>query len=137
MLRTKARLITDRQKEVLFFIADYIETEQRMPTIREIGDKMGIRSLRGVTVHLDALESKGYLQRSSDSRGIVLTAKAGEFVLTETDKRDLMIAFLRRELSLPALEQIVGKHNVMPLIHNAIDRTQEILRLRGIKHADD
>lgn len=31
---------------------------------------MGLRSLRGVTIHLDALERKGFIKRSSKARGI-------------------------------------------------------------------
>src|SRR5205823_12275201 len=33
------------------------------PTLREIGEHMGIRSTNGVNDHLKALEKKGYLER--------------------------------------------------------------------------
>ena len=61
---------TDRQQSVLDFIVRYVNEHGYPPSIREIGAAFGIKSLRGVTVHLDALERKGYIRRESTSRSI-------------------------------------------------------------------
>jgi repressor LexA len=55
--------LTDRQQEVLDFIGKSIERRGYPPTLREIGEHMGIRSTNGVNDHLKALEKKGYLER--------------------------------------------------------------------------
>src|SRR5687768_18622471 len=55
--------LTDRQKEVLEFIQRSIDGRGYPPTLREIGEHMGIRSTNGVNDHLRALERKGYLRR--------------------------------------------------------------------------
>ncbi len=55
--------LTDRQKQVLEFIGRSIERRGYPPTLREIGEHMGIRSTNGVNDHLKALEKKGYLER--------------------------------------------------------------------------
>ena len=55
--------LTDRQKAVLEFISSSIESRGYPPTLREIGEHMGIRSTNGVNDHLKALEKKGYLER--------------------------------------------------------------------------
>jgi repressor LexA len=55
--------LTDRQKAVLEFISRSIERRGYPPTLREIGEHMGIRSTNGVNDHLKALEKKGYLER--------------------------------------------------------------------------
>jgi repressor LexA len=55
--------LTDRQKAVLDFIGRSIERRGYPPTLREIGEHMGIRSTNGVNDHLKALEKKGYLER--------------------------------------------------------------------------
>ena len=68
-----AKGLTKRQEEILDFILQYVETEGYPPSIREIGQKFEIGSLRGVTVHLDALERKGYISRSNTPRSIKLT----------------------------------------------------------------
>lgn len=54
------REITDRQKEVLTFIANFTEENVYPPTVREIGEHFGI-SLRAVQDHIAALQKKGYL----------------------------------------------------------------------------
>ena len=57
--------LTNRQKAVLSFIRDHIEDTGYPPTIREIGDHLGIKSTNGVNDHLKALERKGYLERKT------------------------------------------------------------------------
>src|SRR5262245_43258557 len=55
--------LTDRQRAVLDFISRSIERRGYPPTLREIGEHLGIRSTNGVNDHLKALEKKGYLER--------------------------------------------------------------------------
>jgi repressor LexA len=55
--------LTERQRKVLEFILDAIDEHGYPPTLREIGNVMGIRSTNGVNDHLRALERKGYLTR--------------------------------------------------------------------------
>ena len=55
--------LTDRQRMVLDFICGSIEDRGYPPTLREIGNKLEIRSTNGVNDHLRALERKGYLTR--------------------------------------------------------------------------
>ncbi len=71
--------LTDRQLEVLRFIAREIEDRGYPPTIREIGEALDIASTNGVNDHLKALERKGYLQRdAAKSRALIPTAQARE-----------------------------------------------------------
>ncbi len=57
------RGLTSRQQQVLEFIRSSIRERGYPPTLREIGQHMGIRSTNGVNDHLRALEHKGYLTR--------------------------------------------------------------------------
>lgn len=69
--------LTDRQLEVLRFIARQIEDNGYPPTIREIGEGLDIRSTNGVNDHLKALERKGYLSRDPvKSRALIPTEAA-------------------------------------------------------------
>lgn len=52
--------LTDRQREVLIYIAQYIDDNVCPPTVREIGDHFEI-SLRAVQDHIGALLKKGYI----------------------------------------------------------------------------
>ncbi len=71
--------LTDRQLEVLRFIARQIEENGYPPTIREIGEALEIRSTNGVNDHLKALERKGFLTRDPvKSRALIPTGAARE-----------------------------------------------------------
>jgi repressor LexA len=69
--------LTERQLAILGFIAGHIADKRFPPTIREIGEGMGIRSTNGVNDHLKALERKGFLERGEmKSRALVPTERA-------------------------------------------------------------
>ena len=69
--------LTERQERVLAEIRKSIRDRGYPPTLREIGEAMGIRSTNGVNDHLRALERKGFLTRTDmASRGITLTEHA-------------------------------------------------------------
>jgi repressor LexA len=63
--------LTERQREILNYIEREVRTTGVPPSIRQIGVALGISSTNGVRAHLQALEKKGYIHRSSrTSRGI-------------------------------------------------------------------
>jgi len=69
--------LTKRQEQTLDFIRKSIEERGYPPTLREIGEYMGIRSTNGVNDHLRALERKGYLRREDmKSRALKLVENA-------------------------------------------------------------
>ncbi|MFZ6031971.1 MAG: transcriptional repressor LexA [Melioribacter sp.] len=61
----KKENITNRQKEILDFIQDYVDFNGYPPTYREIGKHFNIASTFGVKRHIDALIKKGYLSNES------------------------------------------------------------------------
>jgi repressor LexA len=64
--------LTERQRQILRFIADYKARHGSGPTLREIAQHLKIY-LRGVQYHLDRLERAGYLTRARKrSRAIEL-----------------------------------------------------------------
>ena len=65
-----SKLLTNRQHQVLEVLREYIDKNGYAPSIRELGQSLDISSLRGVTIHLDALEKKGWIHRESTSRSI-------------------------------------------------------------------
>lgn len=71
--------LSDRQRQVLDFIAAYIERTSFPPTLREIGTALGIGSTNGVNDHLSRLERKGYIARAEGgiSRGLRVLRRAG------------------------------------------------------------
>lgn len=75
--------LTQRQRDILDFIASSIVERGFPPTLREIGEHFHIRSTNGVNDHLKALEKKGHLRREDlKSRAMrpVLPDGSGELV---------------------------------------------------------
>ncbi|MCK5116805.1 MAG: repressor LexA [Candidatus Aegiribacteria sp.] len=56
--------ITDRQKQVLDYICDFIDEHSYAPSIRDIQKHFGLKSTKGVKDHIDRLVEKGYLNRT-------------------------------------------------------------------------
>lgn len=55
--------LTPRQKMILEFIQDTVAQKGYPPTVREIGEGIGLRSSSTVHAHLGKLEEKGYIRR--------------------------------------------------------------------------
>ncbi len=58
-----AQVIYTRQKQILDFIRQFIQTNGSAPTLRQIADAMGVSSLATVHEHLQTLEEKGLIKR--------------------------------------------------------------------------
>ena len=55
--------LTPRQRAILEMIHDHVQAHGYPPSVREIGDAVGLRSPSSVHAQLETLESKGYLRR--------------------------------------------------------------------------
>lgn len=68
--------LTKRQKQVLDFIADFVEESGYCPSFEEIARGLQLASLATVHKHISVLEAKSYLKRGfNQSRSLELTAK--------------------------------------------------------------
>lgn len=68
--------LTHRQQQVLDCITDHLERQGYPPTLREIATYLKISGTLGVIKHLQALEKKGYIEKTSGrSRAIRLTGQ--------------------------------------------------------------
>jgi repressor LexA len=63
--------LTEIERKILEFMVQYLRANTYQPSIREIGERFGIKSTKTVSEHLQALADKGYLERDpSRSRGV-------------------------------------------------------------------
>ena len=63
--------ITEIERKILDFMVHYLRSNTYQPSIREIGERFGIKSTKTVSEHLQALADKGFLERDpSRSRGV-------------------------------------------------------------------
>lgn len=77
--------LTDRQREVLGFIAECIRERGYPPTVREIGTRFGIRSPQGVMCHLKALERRGWIIREPHQARAIRLLRTDEQAAAGTD----------------------------------------------------
>ena len=69
--------LTERQNQVYEFLRDYVRRSGKPPTIKEVGQSLGIRSTNGVHKMLVALETKGYIERTPhEARGLSIVDDA-------------------------------------------------------------
>lgn len=68
-----SKKLSDRQKSILKYIEAYLDERGYPPSIREIGDRVGISSTSVVDYNLKLLERAGYIRRDREvSRGLEL-----------------------------------------------------------------
>lgn len=70
-LETGTQPLTEIERKILEFMVQYLRANTYQPSIREIGERFGIKSTKTVSEHLQALADKGYPERDpSRSRGV-------------------------------------------------------------------
>ena len=68
--------LTKRQKEVLEFLAEFIDKNRYSPSYEEIADGLSLSSLATIHKHISSLESKGYLRRAfNQSRSLEIAPR--------------------------------------------------------------
>ena len=118
--------ITDRQREALDFLRDYLGKHGFPPTLREISAHMKITGTLSATRHLEALEKKGYIKRQAKgSRGITLIPGKLEDTPSVTTNCILdsfgeclaavflpVVGMVRAGIPHPAIEDIMDYHPI-------------------------
>jgi len=56
--------LTDRQAETAEIVRQYIEEHEYSPSVRDVAKQLGV-TVNGATRHLDVLEEKGVIRRTS------------------------------------------------------------------------
>ena len=86
MARTRSKKLSDRQKRILAFIADFIEKHHYPPTVRDIQYGCEVSSTSVVDYNLRILQREGHLKRTAEvSRSI-------ELIGDSAPKREALIA---------------------------------------------
>ena len=75
-----APILYKRQRQIVDFIQQYIQSNGSAPTLRQIADAIGVSSLATVHEHLASLETKGVIKRKTGkTRSIELVDKTLDF----------------------------------------------------------
>jgi repressor LexA len=90
-----ATRLTQRQQEILTFVQRYADSHGYPPSVREIGQAMGLTSSSTVHSHLEALARKGYLRRDPSKPRALEILRNGHSVAS-------------RVVSLPVVGQVTA-----------------------------
>ena len=72
---------SNKAQLILEFVNDFVQENGFAPSVREIGEAVGLRSTASVSYHLQQLQEKGYLQSpgvKGRKRAIVTTQRPGQ-----------------------------------------------------------
>jgi repressor LexA len=126
--------LSDRQRQMLEFIAGYIEEHDRPPTNREIGQAMGIASTGHVDYHLSVLSKKRYIDRESNtSRGLRLTAAADP----HPRRRVFQVPVVGYIAAGSPIEAITDPNDAVELGDDFASQDSYALRVRGKSMIED
>ncbi len=70
--------LTEKQENVLRIVRNFFLDNGYAPSLTELQTLLNISTKRGVVGHLEALERKGYIIRTSEARGIQIVADEDE-----------------------------------------------------------
>ena len=121
------RGLTEKQERILAFIVEYVDDKGYPPSIREIGNHFEISSLRGVTVHLDALERKGYIKRSNTARAITVIGKTGSTSPARSVAFVPLVGTIAAGMPITASQNIEGQ---VPVPEEMIRNVQDAFALQ-------
>ena len=83
-------MVSDRQQAILDFLHEYVDQHGYPPTVREMGEAVGLRSPSTVHAHLAQLERAGLLRRDpTKPRAIELTDRQRPEQMAEPEVRRL------------------------------------------------
>ena len=98
--------LTRRQKEILDYLGQHIEEKGYAPTIEEIGDQFGLRSLATVHKHLTNLQDKGLIKRAWNR------SRALELVPTHVTVQAVELPLLGRVAAGTPIEAIQASETI-------------------------
>jgi repressor LexA len=123
------RRLTDRQREVLAFIARCIDDNDVPPSLQEIGQAMGGISPTAALAHVAALEKKGYLRRTPHERRGLEVVRAETAISQPKVLRLPIVGTIAAGQPIEAFEE----HTDFLWVEAGLARSAEnfVLRVRG------
>lgn len=131
--------LTKRQKEVLDFIAQFVERNGYSPSFEEIGTGLHLASLATVHKHITALEAKQYLRRSyNQSRSLEIAPKYwNELRRMRSDERPGLAVPLMGRIAAGAPVEAVANRETLNLGDFVSGSETYALEVRGDSMIED
>ena len=123
--------LTRRQREILDFLAEFIQQHGYAPSLEEIGRRFGLSSLATVHKHLTNLEAKGFIRRAwNRSRSV-------ELVPTRVGRRAVELPLLGTVAAGAPIEAVASSETIAVPEDIVAARDTYALRVRGNSMIDE
>lgn len=121
--------LTERQQQILNYIKEQIRQKGYPPSVREIGESVGLSSSSTVHGHLARLEEKGFIRRDpTKPRAIEITD--GDFYLTR--HRTVNVPLVGRVTAGAPILAVENLEDSFPLPYELVrDEDVFMLKVRG------
>jgi repressor LexA len=131
------RKLSERQKNILKYIESYVDERGYPPSIREIGDRVGISSTSVVDYNLKVLERDGHIRRDREvSRGLELV-RSGRGAKQTNEPRVIRIPIVGRIAAGVPIEAIEDAEDVLELPVGSVPDDCYALRVQGTSMIED
>lgn len=120
--------LTKRQEDVLSYIKEFISKKGYPPTVREIGESLGLSSPATTFSHISQLEEKGYIRKGGNkNRAIELLVK-NEFEMKDADV--ISVPLLGKVTAGSPIEAIEQPNEYFSLPAYLIPNNKEVFTLK-------
>lgn len=128
------RTLSERQRRILEFIARFQQKHGYPPTVREIGQEVGISSTSVVDYNLRVLEKMGHLRRDREvSRGLELTGAAAHRAISGP----VRVPIMGRIAAGEPIEAIQGHTEEIELPRQLCNSNCYALQVKGRSMVED
>jgi repressor LexA len=124
--------LTKRQREILDYLADFIQQHGYAPSLEEIGRRFGLSSLATVHKHLTNLQEKGFIRRAwNRSRSV-------ELIPTRAGARSLELPLMGYVAAGAPIEAVTAAESIA-VPESLVRKPEEtyVLRVRGDSMIDE
>lgn len=130
-----ARKLSERQRNILKYIQEYLDERGYPPSIREIGERVGISSTSVVDYNLRILERDGLIRRDREvSRGLGVV---GGRATRPAPLRLLRIPVIGRIAAGAPIEAVEDPTDTLEFSRGAVPEDCFALRVRGTSMIED
>ncbi|MFD3445627.1 transcriptional repressor LexA [Microbacteriaceae bacterium 4G12] len=120
--------LSKRQQDILDFIKQKVQDKGYPPSVREIGQAVGLASSSTVHGHLSRLEEKGYIRRDpTKPRAIEIL---GDDMNRTSDKNVVHVPILGKVTAGPPITAVENIEEHFPLPANLVSDSDHVFMLR-------
>lgn len=120
--------LTDRQKEILDYIKSFIVSHGYPPTVREIGEALGLSSPATTYTHINNLADKGFIRKNGSKNRAIELLVENEYAKKEEEVVE--VPLLGKVTAGNPIEAIETPNEFFSLPTYLIPKRQEVFTLK-------